>query len=76
MSLDTWPDARLVEQLVSRSAPDAEPAAALEVELRRRLADPARRDSIRRRLTAYATAAPEYVDEDAQAAARRYLAWT
>ena len=46
---------------------------ALEAELRRRLADPALRGPVRALLHGYAAAAPEYVDERIQAAARHYL---
>ena len=39
-----------------------------------RLDNPAARQALRRRLESYATAAPEYIDEDLQAAARTFLA--
>jgi hypothetical protein len=60
-------DRALVEALAGGAAP------ALEAELRRRLTDPARRDTVRVLLQGYAVAAPEYVDERIQAAARHYL---
>jgi hypothetical protein len=41
--------------------------------LEQRLADPTARERLRRRLESYASAAPEYIDEDLQAAARTLL---
>jgi hypothetical protein len=41
--------------------------------VRGRLADPARGPALRDALRAFAVAAPEYIDEQVQAVARRYL---
>ena len=46
---------------------------ALECELTHRVVDPTQRAAIVHLLRGYAHAAPEYVDEDTQAAARHYL---
>ena len=46
---------------------------ALECEMTHRVVDPAQRAAIVRLLQGYAHAAPEYIDEDTQAAARHYL---
>ena len=66
-------DAALVQRLVTGGSEDG-PASTLETELIRRGRDPAARGRLRRLLGAYASAAPEYVDEDVQAIARRCLA--
>jgi hypothetical protein len=63
-------DRALVEALAGGAAPALD---SLEAELRRRLADPARRETVRALLYSYAVAAPEYVDERIQAAARHSL---
>ena len=59
---------RVLDGSVSRAA-----SATLAGELERRLANEHHRPALRRLLKHYATAAPEYVDEDVQAAARVYL---
>ena len=69
-----WSDGQLLNRLLA-GAPGAGPNATdLEAELERRCADMEHREDVRRLLKGYASAAPEYVDEDAQAAARQYLA--
>ncbi|CAA9297914.1 MAG: hypothetical protein AVDCRST_MAG77-5370 [uncultured Chloroflexi bacterium] len=73
-SLTGWSDGQLLNRLLA-GAPGIGPSVVeLEGELARRCADAQRREDVRRLLKGYASAAPEYVDEDAQAAARRYLA--
>ena len=72
-SLPEISDAALVARLVAPHLGE-DTRAALEVELVRRAADPAQRRVLQRLLEGYARAAPEYVDEDIQAAARLSLA--
>lgn len=62
----------LIRRLVS-GRHDTFTRVALECELTHRVVDPTQRAAIIRLLQGYAHAAPEYVDEDTQAAARHYL---
>ncbi len=62
-------DGELLQRMLDASATSV----TLAAELERRLADDYRRPTLRRLLEQYATAAPEYVDEDLQAVARVYL---
>ena len=71
-TLVTIEDGDLLRRVLDGSVPSAA-SATLAAELERRLANEHHRPALRRLLEHYATAAPEYVDEDVQAAARVYL---
>jgi hypothetical protein len=68
-----WSDAQLLNRLLAGARGSGPSLRELEAELERRCAEPANREVVRRLLQGYVSAAPEYVDEEAQAAARRYL---
>lgn len=71
-SLATIEDGDLLRRLLGASATGAT-FTTLAAELDRRLGHEHHRTTLRRLLEQYATAAPEYVDEDIQATARIYL---
>lgn len=70
----SWPDSLLVERVVLGTPGAGVARATLEAELARRLTDPVQQGAVLRLLAAYAYGAGEYAGEDAQAAARFYLA--
>jgi hypothetical protein len=67
----TLSDPALISRLVTGKPAET---GTLEAELTRRAQDSARRLALRRLLEGYALGADEYLGEDAQAAARHYLA--
>lgn|GEM_PF-4299119 len=71
-TLTALDDGDLLRRLLGASATGAT-FTTLAAELDRRLGHENHRSTLRRLLQQYATAAPEYVDEDLQATARIYL---